>query len=117
MYYKYYTDGYKMPRVYINKYFDFQYKLTYQPLYTYYRPTGLYYPMGYYSEKFNQTYYDGYGFNFYTKMYGYYEYSHHPVDPDAPRKGAVGFLLDRPLLSIMLGLAVLFIICLATRGG
>ena len=48
---------------------------TYQPLYVYYKPSDYYNPAGYYSTTFLMIYYDGYGYNFYYHLYGYYEYS------------------------------------------
>ena len=69
--YKYST--YKNTRVYSNGSWDGY--ATYGPLYTYYLPVGLYFAVGYYSYLYGRTYYDGYGYNFYYKKYGYYEYS------------------------------------------
>ena len=53
---------------------------TYEPLYTYYLPIGYLSPKGYYSTLHKKTYYDGYGYNFYTGKYGYYETSEVPTD-------------------------------------
>ena len=52
--------------------------LTYTPLYVYYLPPGLVLAVGYYSLLHNQIYYDGYGYNFYYRQYGYYETSVNP---------------------------------------
>lgn len=40
----------------------------------YYKPKDVFHCC-YYSQKYETTYYDGYGLNFYTREYGYYEYS------------------------------------------
>lgn len=53
---------------------------TFSKLYAYYKPYNFYDKMGYYSETYNQTYYDGYGYNFYYGAYGYYQNS--PTDID-----------------------------------
>lgn len=59
-----------------NRYFDGT--QTFKPLYVYYLPQNYYNPMGYNSTTYGMMYYDGYGYNFYYKTYGYYEYSVHP---------------------------------------
>jgi len=60
-----YWDGYK----------------TYSPLSKYYIPPSGYYAFdGYYSDTYQLEYYDGYGYNFYSGKYGYYEYSCEPVN-------------------------------------
>ena len=41
-------------------------------------------PDGYYSETYGLTYYDGYGYNYYTHALGYYEYSRPPLDATGP---------------------------------
>ena len=48
---------------------------TYSKLYVYYRPDNFYWEIGYYSLVYKDTYYDGYGYNFYYGVYGYYENS------------------------------------------
>ena len=39
---------------------------------------------GYTSKVYGMTYYDGYGYNYYTGDYGYYEYSRPPVSGVGP---------------------------------
>ena len=39
---------------------------TFKPLYVYFKPNNFYTPKGYLSPTYNQTYYDGYGYNFFT---------------------------------------------------
>lgn len=46
---------------------------TYKPLYTYYLPIGFTAAAAYYSLRYHETYYDGYGYNFYYGQYAYYE--------------------------------------------
>jgi hypothetical protein len=41
----------------------------------YYLPPNYYNAAGYNSTTYGLVYYDGYGYNFYYKTYGYYEYS------------------------------------------
>jgi hypothetical protein len=48
---------------------------TTRPLLTYYRPIGYYNARGYYSLVYGKIYYNGYGYNFYTRRYGYYQTS------------------------------------------
>ena len=49
-------------------------------------PENYYSRLGYYSITYGTLYYDGYGYNFYYKTYGYYEYSDHPDEV-----GAIGW--------------------------
>jgi len=57
---------------------------TYEPLYMYFKPVGFYDDLAYFSTTYNKTYYDGYGYNFYTGNYGYYEKSENtPTNNDA----------------------------------
>jgi len=53
---------------------------TYHPLVVgvYFRPIGVY--LLYYSYYYHLTYYDGYGWNFYTQAGGYYDGKAHPDD-------------------------------------
>ena len=54
---------------------------TYQPLYVYFRPKKFRSWRDYYSSTYNQTYNDGYGYNFFTGEYSYYENSLNvPID-------------------------------------
>ena len=46
---------------------------TYQPLYTYYIPGNWWADEGYYSPTYLATYFDGYGYNFFTGEKGYYQ--------------------------------------------
>ena len=61
-----------------NKCFNRQLKRTCEPLYQYYKPKDFYDEKGYYSKEHDKIYYDGYGYNFYTALYAYYETS---IDP------------------------------------
>ena len=40
----------------------------------------MYFEKGYFSPVYKLTYYDGYGYNYYTGAYGYYEYSRPPIN-------------------------------------
>ena len=60
---------------YTNAYWDPQTNLTFQPLTQYYKPENFTASEAYYSTVYKQNYSDGYGFNFYTKKYGYYQYT------------------------------------------
>ena len=51
---------------------------TYQELNNYYRPEDFYNENGYTSTTYGETYYDGYGYNFFNGNTGYYEWSRHP---------------------------------------
>ena len=59
------------------------------PLYTYYKPKDVY-VCCYLSETYGQLYADGYGLNFYTHEYGYYEYCIPPTDPATLLTGESG---------------------------
>ena len=58
-----------------NKYFDAKAGRTYEPLTTYYLPPNYYSSTGFYSPQYGMVYYNGYGYNFYTGNYGYYQNS------------------------------------------
>lgn len=60
-----------------NKFLNFKYMRTYRELFQYYH-FEIYNERGYYSQRKDKKYYDGYGYNFYYGGYGYYEYSIHP---------------------------------------
>lgn len=62
-----------------NKYWDVTNKRTYKELLKYYKPDTYHNPKGYYSNNYQEIYYDGYGYNFYYGNYGYYEYSRPPT--------------------------------------
>ena len=71
-----YTYGnryYPNPVTRYNKYWNG--KRTTEAFTTYYKPEDFYNPEGYFSYRFGRIYYDGYGYNFYTGKYGYYEFS------------------------------------------
>jgi len=53
---------------------------TYDQLYEYYKAPDYYNKKGYFSPVYKISYYDGYGYNFYTSAYGYYEYSRPPIN-------------------------------------
>lgn len=52
------------------------------------------------------TYYDGYGYNFYTGAYGYYEYSRPPVNNSGPPWKVETFFT---FLGVFVGALLLFI--------
>jgi hypothetical protein len=56
---------------------------TYTELFYYYKSSGYYNEVGYVSEEYQSTYYDGYGLNHYYGNYGYYEYSRAPSPPSS----------------------------------
>ena len=80
--YTYSYTSYKTPRSTSNIYYNAALHMTYHPLVLYYH-IAYYYKAGYFSEQFDFTYYDGYGYNFYYGGYGYYEYSDHPSEAEA----------------------------------
>tara|TARA_B110000285_G_C15001969_1_gene551885 strand:+ start:580 stop:816 length:237 start_codon:yes stop_codon:yes gene_type:complete len=53
---------------------------TYDQLYEYYKAPDFYNKKGYFSPVYKISYYDGYGYNFYSGAYGYYEYSRPPIN-------------------------------------
>ena len=72
-----YGKRYYYPQLatYENEYWDSTYKRTYNDLENYYKNLEYFNAKGYYSSYYDHTYYDGYGFNYYTGSYGYYEFS------------------------------------------
>ena len=50
----------------------------------YYQNEDYFNKAGYKSKYYGLTYYDGYGYNYYTGAYGYYEYSRPPIDSTGP---------------------------------
>ena len=76
---KYYLGP--QPMTFENEYWDPVEKVTTKELYYYYKVPEFFDPVGYYSEEYNQKYYDGYGLNHYYGNYGYYEYSRAPSPP------------------------------------
>ena len=52
------------------------------------------------------TYYDGYGYNFYTGAYGYYEYSRPPINNSGPAWEVSTFFT---FLGVFVGALLLFI--------
>ena len=69
---------YKEPHAKFNKYWNAETKKTYDELYLYFKPENYYDPVGYYSERYKKTYYDGYGHNFFYGQGDYYEYTWTP---------------------------------------
>lgn len=59
----------------MNKYWNSNEGKTYRQLEAYYKAPKFLDEQGYYSSFYETTYYDGYGYNFYTGTKGYYEYS------------------------------------------
>ena len=57
---------------------DSEKKRTYEQLNKYFKAPNYLDEKGYYSTFYELTYYDGYGYNFYTGAKGYYEYSRPP---------------------------------------
>lgn len=53
-------------------------------MYKYYKAPNYFNKNGYKSKSYGLTYYDGYGYNYYTGNYGYYEYSRPPVSGLGP---------------------------------
>jgi hypothetical protein len=49
-----------------------------EELHSYYKAPGQLNKKGYKSTLYGLTYYDGYGYNYYSGNYGYYEYSRPP---------------------------------------
>lgn len=77
-----YSSQYKTKYTANNNYFKSG--KTYQPLYTYFRPLGFYHAIGYYSIVHQRIYYNGYGYNFYYGLYGYYETSENDKRSEIP---------------------------------
>jgi hypothetical protein len=91
-----------------NEYFDKVTGKTYKPLLVYFRPADYYNPNGYYSKTYLLVYYDGYGYNFFTGAYGYYEYSINAMSEEEALKlakkvmiSAVCFLLTLVVLVLI----------------
>ena len=57
---------------------NYSYGRTFVAFHVYYLPLNYYDPIGYYSTLYKQTYYDGYGYNFYYGEYAYYADSPNP---------------------------------------
>ena len=87
--YKYYNKytTVKNTRTYSNKSYNYGTMRTYSPLYVYFLPVGLHFPIAYYSPMYGRLYYDGYGYNFYYGQYGYYEYSFNGVESKTMMSG------------------------------
>lgn len=62
---------------------------TYHPLLAYYLPDGFENEAGYTSQVYGKTYYDGYGYNFYSGEYGYYQVSPNFKEPSNVNFGLV----------------------------
>ena len=67
-----------------NTNFDEETGRTKTELYTYFKAKNTLNSAGYKSKLYGLTYYDGYGYNYYTNNYGYYEYSRPPVSGVGP---------------------------------
>ena len=106
------SDGYgkyyyaPQPTTYQNEYFYAVSKRTSKELSLYYRNLDYVNPSGYKSELYGQTYYDGYGYNFYNGNYGYYEYSRPPSSTPGPPWSAGTFAI---FLGTFTGVLLLFI--------
>ncbi len=74
-------------------------------MYKYYKAPGWLDKKGYYSQFYQITYHDGYGYNFYTKAKGYYEYSR---APSLPKGGGWDVYRFLETLGVMLGLIAAF---------
>ena len=61
-----------------DEYMDYEKGRTKTELHKYYKAPNHLNPSGYKSKVYGLTYYDGYGYNYYTGNYGYYEYSRPP---------------------------------------
>ena len=58
-----------------NIYYDKKTQRTKKLLHNYYKASNYFNKNGYKSAVYGKTYYDGYGYDYYTGNYGYYEYS------------------------------------------
>jgi hypothetical protein len=102
----YYAKKYttvRSTRSYYNNYFNSNTRMTYGPLYVYYRPPGLLLSVYYYSALYGLRYNDGYGYNFYYGAYGYYEYS---MNPQMRSSGGGGMIAG-----IVVGVLLVACIC------
>ena len=88
--YTYDYSDYKTPATEFNEYLDMETWRTYEPLYLYYKAPGFQDEEGYLSPMYNQTYFDGYGYDFYYGGKGYYEYSVHPSEMSQNMVLAIG---------------------------
>lgn len=67
-----------------DQYMDYDKGRTKMELHKYYKAANHLNPTGYKSKVYGLTYYDGYGYNYYTGNYGYYEYSRPPQNQIGP---------------------------------
>ena len=65
---------------------------------------------GYKSAYYGMTYYDGYGYNYYTGNYGYYEYSRPPISGTVtPCEVKMFFTLFGTFVAFIIALVFLYI--------
>jgi hypothetical protein len=93
---------------YQNDYWDPKTQRTYKSLYNYYKAPEGRFSEGYVSKKYGLTYYDGYGYNYYSDKLGYYEYSRHPPIPSGGDFDVKRFLIT--LLCMVAALLVFVLI-------
>ena len=94
-----------------NDYFSYDYGRTYEPLWEYYRPPDFKANEGYYSTTYLQTYFDGYGYNFYYGADSYYEYS---VNPKPTQTSYTGVIIGC-VVFVVVSLLVLIVIFILPR--
>ena len=100
---KYYLGP--QPVTHENSSWDPAERVTTKELYYYYKAPDFFETTAYYSEEYDQKYYDGYGLNHYYGNYGYYEYSRAPSPPSTLVWDAARFA--KTLLVMVICLAVM----------
>ena len=80
--YKYKYSLIKNEVIYTNDQWDAASNRTVLPLYAYYMRENMKFEVGYDSETYGKTYYDGYGYNYYYGGYGYYEFAINDRNPE-----------------------------------
>ena len=73
----------------------------------YYKRTDYHNAAGYNSPMYGLTYYDGYGYNYYTGDKGYYEFSRPPLQGLGPDWNPVTFFIYLGVFTAILGLLMI----------
>ena len=94
-----------------NQYFNAKTGRTYAPLKQHYKPKDFFAGKGYYSPDYGQIYFDGYGFNFYTGEYGFYEWSLNLMEQPPLEKRHVKFTANTAATILFIVFVLSIIVC------
>ena len=107
-----YGKWYYYPQItnYKNDYMDYSKGRSWEELHSYFKAPNQFNKKGYKSSLYGLTYYDGYGYNYYTGNYGYYEYSRPPkITLGPPWEVSKFFTIFGTFLAIIIAFVFIYV--------